>query len=200
LEATEHREDFLTATLPVIDGAVQRDEAQMITKVALLDRYSGKTRVSKMFWKDVGMKTPHSAMCCSIAHDNHNAWVTGSSDEAMVLAVNTMAEMDGGYVLVREGRVVSTLRLEIGGLMTARPAEAFSENLQQMRAEMEKMEWLEKGPHPLREFLGVEHVTEALIYGFLTCPPWIWIMIPPTDDLPEGFLNNRTGKTHPIVW
>jgi adenine deaminase len=200
LEATAHREEFLTATLPVVDGLVQRDVAQSITKVALLDRYSGRTRISKMFWKDVGMKTRDSAMGCSILHDNHNAWVTGSSDEAMALAVNTMAEIDGGYVLVCEGRVVSTLRLEIGGLMTARPAEAFAENLQQMRAEMEKIDWLEKESFPLKEFLGVEHVTEALIYGFLTCPPWIWIMVPPTDAVPEGFLNNRTGKTHPIVW
>jgi adenine deaminase len=200
LEATAHRPEFLTAILPVVDGVVQRDETQAITKVALLDRYSGKTRISKMFWKGVGMKTPHSAMSCSIVHDNHNAWVTGSSDEAMALAVNTMAEIDGGYVLVREGKVVSTLRLEIGGLMTARPAEAFSENLQQMRAEMERIEWLEETSFPLKEFLGVEHVTEALIYGFLTCPPWIWIMVPPTDAVPEGFLNNRTGKTHPIVW
>jgi adenine deaminase len=200
LEATAHPEEFAQATLPVEGGVVQRDEAQGITKVALLDRYSGKTRVSKMFWKDVGMKTPESAMCCSIVHDNHNAWVTGSSDAAMALAVNTMAGINGGYVLVRDGRVVSTLRLEIGGLMTARPAEEFSKNLRQMRAEMGKIDWLEKGPFPLKEFLGVEYVTEALIYGFLTCPPWQWIMIPPTDEVPEGFLNNRTGKPHPVVW
>ncbi len=111
--------DLVTATLPVENGLVQRDLAQGITKVALLDRYSGRIRVSKMFWKNVGMKTPESAMSCSIVHDNHNAWVTGSSDEAMALAVNTMAAIDGGYVLVREGKVVATILLEIGGLMTA---------------------------------------------------------------------------------
>jgi adenine deaminase len=193
--------DFLTATLPVKDGIVQRDEAQGITKVALLDRYSGKIRVSKMFWKDVGMATPNSAMCCSIVHDNHNSWVTGSSDEAMALAVNTMAEMDGGYVLVHAGKVVSTLRLEVGGLMTARSAEAFSENLLQMRAEMDKLQWLEKGRHWILDFLGVNYITEVMIYGFLTCPPWHWIMVPPTDEVPDGFIiNNRTMKKQPVVW
>ena len=193
--------DFMTATLPVQDGIVQRDDAQKITKVALLDRYSGKIRVSKMFWKHIGIKTPNSAMCCSIVHDNHNAWVTGSSDEAMALAVNTMAEIDGGYVLVREGKVVSKLRLEVAGLMTARTAEAFAENLLQMRAEMNRMEWLEEGRHWIQDFLSVEHATEVLIYGFLTCPPWNWIMVPPTDAAPDGFIiNNRTGKTHPVVW
>jgi adenine deaminase len=192
--------DFMRATLPVAKGLVQRDEAQGITKVALLDRYSGRTRISKMFWKEVGMRTPDSAMCCSIVHDNHNAWVTGSSDEAMALAVNAMAEMDGGYVLVRAGRVVSTLRLEIGGLMTARTAEAFSGDLLAMRAEMDKIEWLEGRNDFIQDFLGVDHLTEALIYGFLTCPPWYWILVPPTDAVPDGFINNRTGKTHPVVW
>ena len=77
---------------------MQRDEARAITKVALLDRYSGRTRISRMFWKDVGMRTPDSAIACSIVHDNHNAWVIGSSDEAMAIAINAMSEMDGGFV------------------------------------------------------------------------------------------------------
>jgi adenine deaminase len=196
----DFKPEFATAILPVRDGAVQRDAAQRITKVALLDRYSGRKRISRMFWRDVGMKTPDSAMACSIVHDNHNAWVTGSSDEAMALAVNTMAEIDGGYVLVREGNVAATVRLEIGGLMTCRPAEAFAHDLLHMRAEMEKMEWTEVYQPMIQDFLGVAHLTEAMIYAFLTCPPWHWILIPPTDAVPEGFLNNRTGKTHPVVW
>ena len=195
-----HEPDFMTATLAVKDGVVLRDDTQAITKVALLDRYSGRTRVSRMFWKDVGMKTPNSAMCCSIVHDNHNAWVVGSADAAMAMAVNAMAAMDGGFVLVREGEVVARVRLEIGGLMTARPAEACAHDLLAMRAEMDKMEWLEKPVYRLQAFLGVEHVTEALCYGFLTCQPWYWTLIPPTDRVPEGLINIRTGETHAIVW
>jgi len=139
-------------------------------------------------------------MACSIVHDNHNAWVTGSSDEAIALAINKMAEVDGGYVLVRNGTVVSRLRLEVGGLMTARSAEAFTENLDQMHMEMNQMEWLEEGRHWSQDILGTDYLTELLIYGFLTCPPWYWTMIPPTDKMPEGLLNIRTGQTHPVVW
>jgi adenine deaminase len=195
-----HEPEFMTATLAVKDGAVERDAAQSITKVALLDRYSGQKRIAKMFWRDVGMRTPDSAMCCSIVHDNHNAWVVGSSDAAMALAVNTMAAMDGGFVLVHEGRVAARVRLEIGGLMTARPAEELARDLLAMRAEMATMEWLEKPNFRLKDFLGVEHVTEALCYGFLTCPPWIWAFVPPNDTVPDGLINVVTGKTHPVVW
>jgi len=195
-----HEPHFMTEELEVKHGEVQRDDAKAVTKVALLDRYSGTKRVSRMFWKDVGMKTPNSAMCCSIVHDNHNAWVVGSSDAAMAMAVNAMAAMDGGFVLVRSGEVVAEIRLEIGGLMTARTAEAFAKDLLHMRAEMDKMEWLEKPVFRLQQFLGVEHVTEALCYGFLTCPPWVWTFIPPTDSVPQGLINIRTGETHPVVW
>jgi adenine deaminase len=192
--------EFPTGVLPVKAGIVQRDEAQGVTKVALLDRYSGKRRASVMFWKDVGFATPDSALCCSIAHDNHQAWVTGSSDEAMATAINAMAEIDGGYVLVNRGKVVAKLRLEIGGLMTARTAEEFAKDLLFMRDEMNKMEWLEKGSFPFRELLGVDRVTEAMNYGFLTCPPWFWVMVPPTDTIPHCLVNNRTGQTHPVTW
>jgi len=192
--------DFMTETLRVREGAVERDADRRITKIALLDRYSGRKRISRMFWRDVGMKTPDSAMACSIVHDNHNAWVTGSSDEAMALAVNRLAEIDGGYVLVRGGRVAAEVRLEIGGLMSARTAEAVSRDLLHMREEMELMEWLELPVHRLQEFLGVKHMTEALNYAFLTCPPWIWVFVPPNDRVPEGLVNVRTGKTHPVVW
>jgi adenine deaminase len=189
-----------TGVLTVKDGIVQRDEAQGVTKVALLDRYSGRLRASKMFWKDVGFKTPDSALCCSIAHDNHQAWVTGSSDEAMALAVNAMAEIDGGYVLVNQGKVVATVRLEIGGLMTARTAEEFARDLLTMRSEMNKMDWLEKGTFPILEMLGVDRVTEAMNYAFLTCPPRCWVMVPPTDTIPHCLVNIRTGLTHPVIW
>jgi adenine deaminase len=192
--------EFPTGVLPVKDGIVQRDEAQGVTKVALLDRYSGQMRASKMFWKDVGFKTPDSALCCSIAHDNHQAWVTGSSDDAMAVAINAMAEIDGGYVLVNQGKVVAKLRLEIGGLMTARTAEEFAADLLAMRAEMNKMEWLEKPGFPFQELLGIDRVTEAMNYGFLTCPPWYWVMVPPTDTIPSCLVNNRTGQTHPVIW
>jgi adenine deaminase len=195
-----HEPEFVTAVLPVRGGVAQRDEAQGVTKVALVDRYSGRLRVSKMFLKDVGPKTPNSALSCSIAHDNHQVWVLGSSDEAMALAANTLAEMNGGYVLVRDGQVVARLRLEIGGLMTSRPAEAFTADLLNLRAEMDKMEWLDKGSFPVQEMLGVERLSEVMNYGFLTCLPRHWVMIPPTDSAPHCLVNIRTGLSHPVIW
>ena len=50
-------EDFLVETLPVRHGQVHPDTELGITKLALIDRYSGNAGISKMFWKSVGPKT-----------------------------------------------------------------------------------------------------------------------------------------------
>jgi adenine deaminase len=115
--------EYMTDTLPVSHGEVQRDDSKSITKVALIDRYHDTVNIGKMFWKNVGPKTPNSAISCSVAHDLHNVWVVGSSDEAMALAVNTLKDMHGGWVLVNNGQVVAKVTLEIGGLMSGRSGQ-----------------------------------------------------------------------------
>ena len=75
--------DFYTLDLPVRDGEVQRDPSENITKFAIVDRFSGEGRISKMFWRGCGPRTPETALACSVAHDKHNIWVVGSSDAAM---------------------------------------------------------------------------------------------------------------------
>src|ERR1700676_3448798 len=92
--------DFYTLELPVRDGAVQRDASEAITKFAIVDRFSGDGRVSKMFWRGCGPRTPDTALACSVAHDKHNIWTVGSSDAAMAKAVNALRKIQGGWALV----------------------------------------------------------------------------------------------------
>jgi adenine deaminase len=114
---------FYKIELPVRDGEVQRDSSQNITKFAIVDRFSGEAKISKMFWRGCGPATPETALACSVAHDKHNIWTVGSSDAAMAQAVDALVESHGGWALVREGALVATVRFEIGGLMSCRPAE-----------------------------------------------------------------------------
>jgi adenine deaminase len=181
--------DFMTATLPVVNGEVQRDEAQSIIKVALIDRYHNNVNIGKMFWKNVGPKTPNSALCCSVAHDLHNVWVMGNSDEAMATAVNKLEDMHGGWVLVNNGKVVATVRLEIGGLMSARSGQEVGAELENLWAEGDKMEWL-----------GTPGIPKRMIAAFLTCTPWHWVLVAPSKEAPQGLIDVTTGHTHDVVW
>lgn len=190
LEPFYFEDDFMTTTMPVRNGLVQRDPEAEITKVALVDRYHGTGAVSRMFWRDVGPKTPNSAAGCSVAHDLHNIWVIGSSDEAMAMVVNEVAAMQGGCVLVHDHEVVATVRYEIGGLMSQRPAREVADEIDRLYAAADALQWFgEDQGWPRR-----------MIFAFLTCSPWQWVMVAPYEGNPAGFVNVVTGATHPVAW
>jgi adenine deaminase len=189
--------DFYTMALPVRDGEVQRDPSENITKFAIVDRFSGDAKVAKMFWRGCGPRTPDTALACSVAHDKHNIWVTGSSDDAMATAVNALVETKGGWALVRDGRLAATVRFEIGGLMSCRPAEELDRDMQNLYAEARKVDWMYEPTYRPRWEPGFP---ERLMFATLTCAPWTWVLVAPCPEAPEGFINVQTGEPHPVVW
>jgi adenine deaminase len=189
--------EFYTLDLPVRDGEVQRDSSQAVTKFAIVDRFSGEARISKMFWRGCGPATPETALACSVGHDKHNVWVVGSSDAAMAKAVNALAAIHGGWALVRKGELVATVRFEIGGLMSCRPAEEVDAEMQRLYAEARKVEWMYEPTFRPRWHPGFP---ERLMFATLTCAPWTWVLVAPCDQAPDGFINVQTGETHPVVW
>ncbi|SER55427.1 Adenine deaminase [Faunimonas pinastri] len=190
-------DDFITAELPVQDGLVQRDAGRNITKFAIVDRFSGEAKTSKMFWLGCGPRDPGVALGCTMGHDKHNIWVVGSSDSAMATVVNAIAAMQGGWVLVRDEQVVAQVRYEVGGLMTARAPEELEPEMQHLYAEGEKIDWMYEPTFSPRWWPGFP---ERLAFATLTCAPWRWVLVAPSPMAPAGFVNVQTGETHPIVW
>ncbi|MEO1314624.1 MAG: adenine deaminase C-terminal domain-containing protein, partial [Pseudomonadota bacterium] len=189
-------EEFLTCTLPVSDGLVARDADQAITKFAIVDRFAGTGAVARMFWKGCGPQDPDTALCCSMAHDKHNIWCVGSCDAAMAQAVNACAALGGGWVLVHGGAVVAKVRYEIAGLMTARPAEDLARDMEALWEAGEAVTWMyEPSFHPR----WGPSFPERLAFATLTCSPWHWNLVAPSEAAPEGLVNVRTGAAHPVV-
>jgi adenine deaminase len=178
-----------TATLPVVNGIVQRDIGHDIVKVAIVDRYVGKAKLGKMFWTDMGPKTPNSAVATSVSHDLHNITVIGSSDEAMAIAVNRISEINGGIVLVNDGKVTAEMRLEIGGLMTSRPIAAAAASMEDLYAKGDAMEWIGSPGFPRR-----------VLFAMITCSPFTWRLVVPYPGNLSGLVLLQTGETKPIVW
>jgi adenine deaminase len=178
-----------TATLSVVDGVVQRDIAHDIVKVAIVDRYTGRAQLGKMFWTGLGPKTPDSAIATSVSHDLHNITVIGSSDDAMATAVNRIAELKGGIVLVDHGKVTAEMRLEIGGLMTSRPIADAAASMDDLYAKSDALEWIGSPGFPRR-----------VIFAMITCSPFTWRLVVPYPGNPSGLVLLQTGETKPIVW
>ncbi|NKF22273.1 adenine deaminase [Solimonas sp. C16B3] len=186
--------DFITDTLPVqADGTVVADPQRGIIKVAVVDRYHGHgdstPSIAKMFWRNTGPKTPGSALASSQSHDLHNIWVIGNDDAAMALAVNTIADLHGGWVLVSGGKVVATVKLDIGGLMTQRPVDEVAGEMEALHNAADAMDWI-----------GAPGLPDRMRFAFLTASPWKWQLVAPYDGNPIGFVNVTNGQTHAVVW
>ena len=182
-------ETFMVGQLPVVSGKVIGDPLVGITKVGVVDRYHGNANTSKMFWRDVGPITPKSALASSQMHDIHNIWVMGNDDAAMALAVNTVAELQGGWALVRDGKLVSTVTLDIAGLMTARPVEEVAAEVEALFTAADSMKWI-----------GGVGLPERMRFAFLTASPWRWQLVAPYPNNLGGFVDVTSGDTHPVVW
>ena len=125
---TEH----LVLDLPVKEGAVQCDDAQDAIKVAVVERHGINGNIGRGFVKGFGLK--HGAIGSTVGHDSHNICVVGVSDADMAVAVNHLARIGGGFVVVRNGQVLAELALPIAGLMSDKSFEAVRDALIPLRA------------------------------------------------------------------
>lgn len=106
----------LVCTLPVKDGEIQRDLANDILKLAVVERYGKTGGVGVCFVK--GFSLEKGALAYSMSHDHHNIVAVGVNDKDMAVAVNEVARLHGGLAIACDGKVVDSMCLPIGGLMS----------------------------------------------------------------------------------
>ena len=68
-----------------------------------------------------GFTITDGAIASTIGHDSHNVCVVGDNPDDMFAAVQAVGQ--GGFVLVREGKVTAKINLPLGGLMSDGTAE-----------------------------------------------------------------------------
>jgi adenine deaminase len=103
------------------------DSAQDICKVAVIERHKETGKIGLGLLSGYGIK--RGAVAVSVAHDSHNIIAAGVSNEEIFCAVNALIKMEGGMVLVKDGKVISSIPLPIGGLMSNLSGEELKENL-----------------------------------------------------------------------
>jgi len=103
----------------VIDGMVVSDTKRDILKMAVVERHTASGNVGLGFVKGIGLK--RGAIASSVAHDSHNVIVVGVTDVDMRAAVIEIAKMNGGAVVVADGKAIAQLPLPVAGLMSDQP-------------------------------------------------------------------------------
>jgi adenine deaminase len=103
------------------DGEAVADPARDLAKVAVVERHRETGRVGTGFVSGFGLR--RGALASTHAHDAHNVVVVGMDDGDMAAAVNRLAEIGGGQVVVDGGRTLAEAACPIGGLLSDRSAE-----------------------------------------------------------------------------
>ena len=110
-----------TAELPVSDGCIQSDIPADILKLTVVERYGKTGGIGKAFVR--GFKLTSGALAASVSHDHHNIVCVGTNDEDMSIAVNAVADMQGGFAAAENGKVIGRLPLPVCGLMSPDPVD-----------------------------------------------------------------------------
>lgn len=103
----------------VVTEAVTADSADGLNLMCCIERHDASGEIGHCYVD--GFNLRGGAIAQTVGHDSHNITVLGDNADDMALAVGSLGK-DGGLVLVKSGKVIGKLPLEIGGLMTDAPA------------------------------------------------------------------------------
>ncbi|HHW17462.1 MAG TPA: adenine deaminase [Firmicutes bacterium] len=189
--------DDIIQPLPVRDGEVLPDSSRGINKVAVVERHRGTGKIGISFWQ---WGFQRGAVAMSVLHDSHNISVVGTNDPDMAFAVNRIAELQGGIVVVEDGKVLAELALPIFGLMSDAPAEEVAAGIRKLeqaavslRKGGESTVPVHRMPYHLAQALEQQPL-DVLSFAFLTCDPWRYVI---TD---QGIFDMVDETPVPLLW
>ena len=140
LSAADFAEVRRKAVIGMVDGQIITtdngyaegvDLDQDILKMAVVERHKNTRHIGIGYIQGYGMKG--GAVATSVSHDSHNIICVGCNDEDMAFACNRIAENKGGIVVVKDGRVLAELPLEIAGLMSDKPLTEVNDLLEKAK-------------------------------------------------------------------
>ncbi|NEW04775.1 adenine deaminase [Paenibacillus sp. SYP-B3998] len=86
------------------------------------------------------------AVATTYSHDNHNLLVVGHNPEDMRIAANEVIAKQGGFSVVENGKVIASLHLPVGGILTEAPLEQLAKEVEQLRKAMESLGYRHYNP------------------------------------------------------
>ncbi|MCK4205623.1 adenine deaminase [Brucella pituitosa] len=129
--------ESLEFDLKVGPHGVEPDLERDVVKIAVVERHGKNGNIATGFVHGFGLKA--GAIASTVSHDSHNICVVGVSDEDIAAAANRLGEIEGGFVVVRDGKVLAEMPLPIAGLMSIEPYETVREQLRELRHAAEEL-------------------------------------------------------------
>ncbi|MBQ9939430.1 MAG: adenine deaminase [Oscillospiraceae bacterium] len=126
--------DRADVALPTEDGYFKANSEYQ--KIAVIERHKASGKIGVGVVSGMGIS---GAIASTVGHDSHNLLVIGDSDNDMFVAVKHLEKIGGGFVLVKDGKVLEDLPLPICGLITDEDPEKTEQKLKYMTGIARKM-------------------------------------------------------------
>ena len=125
---TEH----LNEDIAIKDGDKRPDVARDLARIAVIERHGKNGNIATGFVRGFGIRA--GAIASTVCHDHHNIACVGVDYGDMARAANRLGEIEGGFVVVRDGEVLAELALPVAGLMSLESFEVVRDRLIDLRA------------------------------------------------------------------
>ena len=131
---TEHIvEDVETCSQGFFQPSIRADQLKLV----VIERHHMTKQIGLGIVKGLGLQS--GAIATTIAHDSHNLIIAGTNNEDMVMAANTIKDMQGGMVVVKQGQILASLELPIAGLISDRPYQEVYSSLKEIHLALKKL-------------------------------------------------------------
>ncbi|HLQ40838.1 MAG TPA: adenine deaminase C-terminal domain-containing protein [Tetragenococcus sp.] len=168
----------ITKEVAVEKGVLQLEKSQL-AQLLVMERYGKNGNIGRALI-DQPLKKK-GAIATTWAHDHHNLMVMGNDEQSILIAQHYLLEIQGGYVVVKEGKVIASCPLPIGGILSQEKLEVLGKDLKQVRAAMQA--------------LGYENTNEIMSFSTLSLP-----VSPAIKVTDFGMMNTKDQVFYPLVF
>jgi adenine deaminase len=147
---------------PTVEGPLATaDPERDLAKIAVLERHHGTGRIALGFVRGFGLRS--GAFATTVAHDAHNIVAVGVDDGDMARAVQRLAELQGGVVVVESRGVRAELPLPVAGLLADAPIDEVLERSTACHRAVEALGCTIEAPFQTLSFLALSVIPKLKI-------------------------------------
>ncbi len=137
--------------LQVLEGNVVASSEKDVWKVTAIDRTYGSGKYSVGFLKNFGANIGAFGSTQSF-HEN-DMIIIGSNEKDMAFVANTLTQMQGGMLAVKDGKNLCKFEMPVGGLISKQPFEQTSREYSEVDSRITEHGCKFKNPHLIPTFL-----------------------------------------------
>lgn len=162
--------ELTVSEVPVINGFAQPDAGADIAAIVVAERYHATGGMALAFTKGFSLKK--GAIASSVAHDSHNIIGIGTNYQDLAVAINRVADLKGGQVVIAEGEILAEISLPILGLMSPDPVEEVCDAIRSLTIAAHGIGCEMRWPHMFMSFMtcsagpGYSITDQGLLDGY----------------------------------